>query len=373
MTARRAIAAAIIALALACSPACAETARFIFIGDVMAHMPQVDGARRAGGEYDFSPSFRRVLPLFWNGCVTANLETVFGGESDGGYTGYPMFNTPDALAKAMRDAGIDAATIANNHILDRRERGLERTTRVLDEAGIAWTGARMSADAPFEPLIAERGGVRVAMINFTYGTNVPPKKDASARVNYIKSDDIREAIRSARAASADIVVACLHWGDEYVLAPNARQRAVADLCVAEGVDLIVGTHPHVLQPIEVREDERRASVIAWSLGNFVSNQRKEPRERSAVLAVEIDKGDGGASISRVSVAPTWVSSRKVGGRRLHEVVYAGTGGKFSHTGLPKAELDRARAAGASVLKFLGARGEPDEEGFYTVWSADEKK
>jgi poly-gamma-glutamate synthesis protein (capsule biosynthesis protein) len=298
-----------------------------------------------------------------------NFETVMAGEK-ARYAGYPMFNTPDALAAALKDAGVDAVTLATNHIFDRREAGAERTMRVLDEAGILHTGLR-SGGAGYEPLVTEYAGLKLAFLNYSYGSNTPAPKVLSPdiRLNVISSDAISEGLRAARAVSPDIVIACFHWGNEYQFAPTKASRKTAEQCLENGADMIVGTHPHVLQPIEIFKTGARSSPIAWSLGNFVSYQRTQPRERSVILAVDVEKNDGPAEFKRISVAPVWVSSRRVGGKRLFEVVYAGTGGKFNHYSLPASELKKARAAGEKVLAFLGARDEPDEDGFYTLWDA----
>ena len=163
----------------------------------------------------------------------------------------------------------------------------------------------------------------------------------------------------------------------YHFVPSAHQRRAAETALAEGAHLVIGTHPHVLQLMEVSLASSvhgtDARLVAWSLGNFVSFQRTLPRERSCVLAVEVEKTDEdkGARLVRVSVAPTRVALVPSGGRRRAEVVYAGTGGSFNHAGLPPSELERTRKAGRRVLDFLGAGGEPDENGFYTLWSAED--
>ena len=345
-----------------------ETARLVFIGDIMAHAEQLEAAKRPGF-WDFTPQFRRIKPLLKNAFVVGNFETVMAGEK-AKYTGYPMFNTPDALAEALKDAGVGAVTLATNHILDRREAGAERTMSVLDEAGILYTGLR-NGDAGYEPLVAEHAGVDMAFLNYSYGSNMPASKVLSPdiRLNVISSGAVSEGLRAARAVSPDILIACFHWGNEYQFKPTASSKDTAELCLENGADIVIGTHPHVLQPIEIFKTGGRTKLVAWSLGNFVSNQRTLPRERSAILAVDVEKTGESTEIKRVSVAPVWVSSRRNGGKRLFEVVYAGTGGKFNHCGLPASELKKARAAGKKVLDFLGARDEPDEDGFYTLWDA----
>lgn len=355
--------------------AAAERARLVFIGDVMAHDKQLEAASGDAG-YDFGPQFRRILPLFYDALVVANLETVFAGEA-AKFTGYPEFNTPDQLAEALADAGVRVVTLANNHILDRREWGAARTLAVLDDAGLLWTGIVHDAGDLNRPLIVHYEGFKIAILSYTYGSNWPPTKNAvSADVllNIISPEAVAAGLDRAKALSPDLTVACFHWGNEYVFEPTKRDREIAALCFEKGADLVIGTHPHVLQPVEVRSADEPGGyprLVAWSLGNFVSNQRTLPRERSVVLAVDVERAaEGGAAIKRVSVSPTWVSARWANGRRRFEVVYAGAGGPFNHAGLPAGELKKARAAGDLVLNFLGAWEEPDDAGFYTLWDAE---
>ncbi|MDR3264626.1 MAG: CapA family protein, partial [Synergistaceae bacterium] len=229
-----------------------------------------------------------------------------------------------------------------------------------------------------EPLVVGYEGFKIAILSFTYGSNTPPTQNASADVflSVISKEAVTEALSRAKTENADLVVACFHWGNEYQFAPTKGSREIAELCFENGADMVIGTHPHVLQPLEIVSADRTGKsprLVAWSLGNFVSNQRTLPRERSVVLAVDVEKKSsgeaGGAKITKAAIAPTWVSSRRIGGRRRFEVVYAGTGTRFNHEGLPRDELNRARAAGARVLEFLGAKGGPDAEGFYTLWDA----
>ena len=344
-------------------------ARVIFIGDIMAHKEQIEGARRAGGSWDFRPQFRRVKPLFEDALVVGNLETVFAGAKSG-FAGYPSFNAPDELADALVDLGVAGVTLANNHILDRGASGASRTIDVLNSADIFWTGLG-SGDVGADSAVAvDYAGLRWAFVSFSYGSNrILTSSDVV--LNTMTDEAVLRGLAHARLSGADIVVACFHWGNEYQYRPTGRQREVAALCIANGADLVVGTHPHVLQPVEVVSSDRGYGLVAWSLGNFVSYQRTLPRERSGILAVDAvpASGDVRAHISRVSFAPTRVSSTKPGGRHLIEVVYAGESERFNHAGLPLGELKAARGAGRMVLDFLGAVGSADEEGFYTLWDA----
>ena len=344
-------------------------ARAVFVGDIMIHDQQLEAAR-FGASWDFKPQFRRVKPLFWRSLSVGNLETVFaGGEKS--FTGYPAFNTPDELTAALRDLEIDIVMLANNHILDQGLDAALRTTRALDDAGIFWTGLT-SQDDPDEPLVVEYGGIRWAFVNYSYGSNIKrePVKSEDLRLNFITDDAIVSGLARALIYKPDITVAFFHWGMEYQYSPSKSQREAASLCLENGADLVIGSHPHVLQPIEVTSSDRGYSLVAYSLGNLISFQRAKPRERGVVLAVEVEKKPGDrAVLSRVSVAPTWVSARNEGGRGKVEVMYAGGGGPFNHAGLPAGELASAREAGKASLDFLGASEEPDPSGFYTLWNA----
>ena len=343
-------------------------ARVVFIGDIMTHVQQLEAAR-FGASWDFEPQFRTVKPLFNKRLSVGNLETVFAGEKRK-FAGYPSFNTPDELARALANLKIDVAMLANNHILDHGLDAAFRTTKVLDEVGIFWAGLSSQYD-PDAPLVIEHSGLKWAFINYSYGSNSARQlsKSEDLRLNIINDDAIKTGLKRASAYEPDIIIAFFHWGAEYQYNPSKSQRNTVALCLNNGADLVIGTHPHVLQPIEVVRTDKGYAVVAYSLGNFVSFQRTKPRERSIVLAVDVEKKQGErAVVSRVSIAPTWVSARREGARRKIEVLYAGSG-EFYNAALPTQELKNARTAGSAVLDFLGAVGGADEEGFYTLWNA----
>jgi poly-gamma-glutamate synthesis protein (capsule biosynthesis protein) len=360
-------------------------ARLVFVGDIMVHKEQIQGALK-GNVWNFTHQFRRVKPLFQNAFVVGNLETVFAGEKRG-FAGYPSFNTPDELTDALSDLGVDLVTLANNHILDRGLTGAARTITVLDSADILWTGLGRGEVKPNEPLFVEYAGFRWAFVNYSYGSNhaVASSEALSSsealtsgdvlasgdvRLNLISNASVESGLAQAWESSPDIVVACFHWGNEYQFIPTKRQREAAAFSVERGAHIVIGTHPHVLQPMEITSSDRGYSLTAYSLGNFISYQRIIPRERSAILAVDVEKKHGEqARISHVSVAPIWVSTTRPKGKFLIETVYAGTSPRFNHAGLSPNELWKARQAGKAVLEFLGAAEEPDGEGFYTLWNA----
>lgn len=355
-----------------CSNAFAETkARFIFIGDIMVHDQQLDAARKKDGTFDFSPSFRRIKPLFQDAFLVGNLETVFAGTGKKlRYAGFPFFNTPDSFTENLvDDLGVDLLSLANNHIFDRGASGARRTTEVLDSADIPWTGLGVGDIPSNDAIILENNGIRAAFVNHSYGSNEWPKS-SDVHLNVTNEADIVQSMTRARALSPDVIIALFHWGNEYHYKPNVHQKKAADTAFDGGASLIVGTHPHVLQPVEVRVESDEVRAVAWSLGNFVSFQRTLPRERSVVLSAEFVKNDEGETrLTSLGIAPLYVIAP---GSKRTEVTYAGLDETLLETldfsGLSKSQVNNLRGIGRSVVEFLGARKDFDEHGFNVLWN-----
>ena len=350
-------------------------ARALFIGDIMAHKQQLEAAERKGADgsraWDFAPQFHRVKPLFTDALIVGNLETTFAG-GDRGYAGYPSFNTPDSLTDALKDLGIDLLTLANNHIFDRGASGARRTVEVLNRASIPWIGLGLDDIPPNDAILMEKDGFRWAFVNYSYGSN-RVLTSSDVHLNVISEAAVASGLERARALEPDVIVACFHWGNEYHYSPSPRQRAAADHALKHGAHLVIGTHPHVLQPVELREAEDGSMrAIAWSLGNFVSFQRTLPRERTCILSAEFEREAEGeaARLTRIAAAPLQVLLFPAPKGRRTEVVYAGMGGNFNHAGISPAQLKKVRQTGESVLDFLGAQEETDPYGFYTLWTED---
>ncbi|MDR0907236.1 MAG: CapA family protein [Rikenellaceae bacterium] len=269
-------------------------ARLVFVGDVMSHLPQVRAARAEDGTYDYSEVFRHVKPIFDSAdVVVANLETTLRDAPP--YTGYPLFAAPAELAFAMRTAEVDVATFANNHTLDKGAEGIRSTLRLLDSAGIAHTGAfRDSTDrARRNPLGFSAGGLRFVLFNYTYGTNgIPVPRDVV--VNLIDTVAIARDLAGVNRDSVDCVIVCYHWGEEYRTRPNRAQKTLAAWTRSRGADLIIGGHPHVVQPIEVHYNSDSSAVTGatyYSLGNFVSNQRQRGTDGGMIAEVTLTRTD----------------------------------------------------------------------------------
>lgn len=266
-----------------------QTITLLFAGDAMQHQRQLECARTEGG-YDYAPSFCLVKDEISSAdLAVVNLEVPLGGAP---FRGYPMFCAPDAFAEALKGAGFDVFLTANNHSLDRFTSGAVRTLRKLDSLEVHHTGTFYNENyrKSYYPLMVWRNGFRLAFLNYTYGTNgmcvSPP-----VSVNYIDWKVIRDDIMKARHLGADVIIACMHWGTEYALLPTREQRAFADSLVDRGADLVIGAHPHVVQPMELRRDStgKAVSVVAYSLGNFISAMKARYTVGGAMLKVMLRK------------------------------------------------------------------------------------
>lgn len=295
------------------------------VGDVMAHLTQVEQAYLGEGRYDFSPSFGIVLPHLRDPDLTVgNLETTMAG-SERGYSGFPLFNTPADLAVNLKEAGFDLMVTANNHALDMGVAGLKQTIRHLRQAGLQNFGTYLEQSEREKPLLVNLDGIKIAFLGYTFSTNgLPVPAGYEYTINYIDNfytiEPIVTEIRRARDSGADLVVLYMHWGHEYWFTPNEQQRDLAVQLAAAGADLILGSHPHVIQPLEwvFVEDETGASrqvLVAYSMGNFVSNQFHWPPyiptpavQYGLVVEVEItkDMSTGETFLSDAGYEITWV-------------------------------------------------------------------
>lgn len=271
-----------------------DTATLIFFGDAMQHKMQFERAKALGttsNPYNFDTCFELVTPALEDADYSVvNLEMPLGGGTD--YSGYPMFSAPDSYAMALKNAGFDLFLTSNNHCLDRHDKGLRRTLDILDSMKVDHIGTYRNATEreSLVPFIKEINGMKVGFLNYTYGTNGIQIQDG-AEVAYINRDKIKKEIEVTKKAAAEIIVAMPHWGIEYVLNENAEQRSLADFMLKEGVDIIIGGHPHVVQPMKVVTDEAtgRRSLVVYSLGNFISNMTKANTRGGALVRVVIER------------------------------------------------------------------------------------
>jgi poly-gamma-glutamate capsule biosynthesis protein CapA/YwtB (metallophosphatase superfamily) len=284
------------------------------VGDIMVHGAQLKSAWDAEGDtYDFAPVLSPVKGLLSAADVTiGNLETTLPGREKL-YKGYPRFGTPDALVAALHGAGMDVLTTANNHACDTGKRGVVRTIKVLDAYGILHTGTyrNKSEYENHRILMVERNRIRLAFISYTYGLNGMPIPKGTY-VNLIDKEQIAEDIKLAREQGPDVIIVIIHWGTEYERYPNQLQKKMAAFLFSEGVDVILGSHPHVLQPFELKPitdkyGDTKPRLVIYSLGNFVSNQRDQYRDGGIIFNFTIHKDkDTALTITDVHYTPTWV-------------------------------------------------------------------
>ncbi|MEG2675062.1 MAG: CapA family protein [Muribaculaceae bacterium] len=275
-----------------------QEVELVFVGDAMQHIAQIENAKQSDGNYDYSTCLINVeKDIATPDLAVVNLECPLGGKP---YAGFPCFCAPDEWAKQLKRTGFDLYLTANNHCLDRRDAGLKRTISILDDIGVSHIGTyRNSTEREqLSPLIIEIKGIKFAFLNYTYGTNGITIQD-DAIVNIIDRDRISKDIDKSRKAGAQALCVCLHWGDEYQLLPNKSQRALADFLVEKGVDLIIGGHPHVIQPMEIRHNDKlnKDILIVYSLGNFISNMKTTDTRGGAMVKVTLSKNDNnGATV-----------------------------------------------------------------------------
>ncbi len=264
----------------------------LFAGDIMQHTPQISAAwDESSSTYNYNPCFSYVKSIISNVDIAiANLEVTLAGEP---FTGYPQFSAPDELAVAVRDAGFDILATANNHSCDRGNRGVIRTIKVLDSLGITRTGTFSdSADQQKNhPLILKKNDITIALFNYTYGTNGIPFY-APVLVNLIDTAKIANDLGKINRNLVDFVVVYYHWGNEYQSQPSKIQTDLAEFTRKHGADVVIGSHPHVLQHMEYdapSDSLPSGQLTVYSLGNYVSNQRDRYRDGGAMVSFTLTK------------------------------------------------------------------------------------
>lgn len=275
--------------------------KLVFAGDIMGHDSQIASALATGEPgYDYKPCFQYLRPYLQEAdLVIGNLEVTFAGEP---YKGYPAFSSPDKLASDLKWAGFDILVNANNHALDRGRNGLVRTIEVLGQEEIVQTGTFQDpeARASYYPLVVELKGIRIALLNYTYGTN-GIKDRPPAIVNRIDKARIREDIQKAKSAQPDFILVTMHWGNEYQLTESREQAELAKYLFELGADAVIGSHPHVVQPIR---GEGSGNLVVYSLGNLISNQRNRYRDGGILFELVLSKEN--QKISSHAYLPVWV-------------------------------------------------------------------
>ncbi len=284
------------------------------IGDILIHSSLYKDAQKADGSYDFRYQFELVKPyLVKPDLAIANQETMIGGV-EVGLSDYPMFNSPYEVGDALKDAGIDVVSIANNHSLDAGERGIRSAIKHWNELGIPYVGANESQADQDRIRVVEKNDIKFAILAYTYGTNgIPLPEGKEYLVNLIDPEKMKAAVRKAKEM-ADVVILNLHAGNEYQRLPSEEQKALVKEMTKEGVDIVLGHHPHVLQPVEwIDNGDGRKSFVIYSLGNFISGQDEIYREIGGILELEVEKVTKGDAkqiiLKNPAFLPVWTHKR----------------------------------------------------------------
>ena len=330
-------------------PAPVSTATILSTGDLLMHKKVINSGKQEDGSYDFESIFRYIAPYTGKAdYAVANLETTLCGTDKGfAYSGNPKFNCPDALVDSARDAGFDMLLTANNHSMDTTIVGYKRTLEVVREKGLATLGTYLTADEQKWTML-DINGIKIGVMCFCYSDGFAPNGNPVLNYNevpepgllsYFTYDKLPEFyaqvqtyLDEMKAAGVEATLVYMHWGEEYKLSANKDQQAMAQKLCDMGIDAIVGSHPHVLEPVDLLQsttDPGHATVVLYSLGNAVSNQRKEEMttlttgetEDGALFSVTFAKyPDGTVCLDAVELIPTWVNMHANSGKTEYNII-----------------------------------------------------
>lgn len=327
-----------------------STATVAATGDMLMHLPCIRPAAQEDGTYQFDHYFTYLSSYVQQAdYAVANLETTLCGENNGyRYQGYPQFNCPDGIVPSLQNVGFDMLLTANNHCYDTGTKGYHRTQKVLREYGMDYTGTIRDEDDP-NYLLVDVNGITLGMICYTYETNGSPDVVAPNGITMSNQDEglinafcnedldsfytrIGAQMEQMRNKGAEAIVLYIHWGAEYQTRQNSTQSAIAQKMCDMGVDVIVGGHPHVIQPMELltsTEDENHKTICLYSTGNALSNQRKENMrmktghtEDGVLFSFTFNKySDGTVRVEGVDLLPTWVDlyTDRSTGKQVYQV------------------------------------------------------
>ena len=286
-------------------------------GDIMFHQEQLDAAKQPDGSYDFTLQFQFIAPSLRNADYTiANLETTVGKYKDRDYSGYPQFNTPESVLPVLKDCGIDFFTLANNHMLDRWFDGMVNDVNLMEKYGFDYVGAYRTQEERNTATVYEINGIKVGFVAYTHTTNTMENYcDEAAKkygVPYLYKSDIEADVKRVKDAGAEIVIALPHWGTENTHIPDADQEKYAKRLAAAGVDIILGSHSHMVEPMMIVEGtdangNPRQVFCIYSMGNFISGMTMARTDNGIILDFTIvEQDDGTFRVEDVGYVPVYV-------------------------------------------------------------------
>lgn len=300
------------------------------VGDIMFHSPQFRAAYNPqDSTYDFTPVFKHVKKYIEEAHIAlGNFETVTGGK-ERGFSGFPRFNSPEETLLAIKDAGFDVLSTANNHSLDRGKEGIISTLHNIEKYGLKNIGTYKEKDTPIYTEEIEE--VKIGFLSYTYGLNgldsLLTKEELSYMVNLIHEEKIKEDIEKTKSIGVDLIVVFIHWGNEYQRQPSNYQIELGRKMVEWGANIILGSHPHVIQKSEIINYNEKDNFIIYSMGNFLSNQRRETMgnsftEDGVMVKIEIEKdfSKNEAIIKEITYIPTWVHRYRENGKLCYEII-----------------------------------------------------
>ncbi len=291
------------------------------VGDLMCHLPQTNNAKLSNGEFNFNPSFEYIKPYLEDADITiGNLETTFAGTAQP-YAGYPAFNSPDSYCTALKNAGFDFLVTANNHSMDTREAGLLRTIEVIKQHDLGYAGTYLNQRDHDSIRILNIKGIKLGILNYTYGTNgAYPISDHKYMLNVIDSAGIVSAVKLAKTQGADVVLVYFHMGLENITEPTKAQNDAVRFALEAGATLVIGAHPHVIGPTKKVYSQaiNDTAFVAFSLGNFLSNQYWRFTDAGVILKLKLQKNytKNITHFIDANYTPTWVY-RGDGAKKMH--------------------------------------------------------
>ncbi|TCS84436.1 CapA family protein [Tepidibacillus fermentans] len=302
-----------------------DEARVMVVGDVMMHLPITQsGYDSKTQNYQFDSIFQEVKPIFAQAdLVIGNLETPLAGEARG-FSGYPLFNAPKEIALALKNAGFDVLTTANNHVLDQHESGIIQTLHYLDQYGLFHTGSFKSQIEREKPLIINVHNIKMGIIAYTYGTNgLPIPKGKPYLVNILNLNQIKEDVKRLKANDVDYILAMIHYGTEYQRLPNQVQKKWTRYLLNSGVDFVLGSHPHVVQTMELIKGYpiQTDRGVIYSMGNFLSGQIGEWKDYGIILNLKLEKNriTRKVRIKEASIIPIYIDRYDEKGKRKYMI------------------------------------------------------
>lgn len=349
------------------------------VGDIMCHKWQIERAYdKTTDRFDFAESFTYIEKYLSEADFTVgNLETTLAGRNVGaanvlGYSGYPRFNSPEILAKNLKDIGFDLVTTANNHSIDTNYKGIVATLEELDKVGLLHTGTARSIEEKEQQVICEIEGIKVGFLGYTNITNglSVPEENAYAinNIDYYTQSRIKTMCEEVQALreNSDMVVVMIHFGNEYVTSPDRYQKQVTDALFEAGADVILGSHAHVIQPMEIREIENpdgttRKGVVIYSLGNFISSQRydetKNQKDIGLIFNLNIENDGVNTRLRSIELIPTYVywTNDVIGVVSCYEAYE----NREAYSFLSQSDFSRINSAAENMFQHINSMGNYD--------------